>query len=49
MDYIVLFAGLAVLALLIALNLWDKRRRAKLTPAERRADDKTSEQDMQLW
>lgn len=41
--------GLLLIALLICANVWNARRRAKMTPAERDADDAEDRRETNIW
>lgn len=35
--------------LIVALNVWDFRRRRAMTPAERAADDEEARRELAIW
>jgi hypothetical protein len=41
--------GLGLIALITCINLWDRRRRSKMTAAERAADDEMTRQELAIW
>lgn len=48
-DILLAIFMVAFLGLIVALNVSEQRRRAKLTPEQRGAEDRETEREMQLW
>ena len=42
-------AALGAIAFVVWVNVWDRRRRAAMTPAERLADDEETRREMSIW
>jgi hypothetical protein len=47
-QHLYLFSAFVFLAL-VAINIWYWRRRQRMTPEERRAEDAATRSDTQLW
>jgi hypothetical protein len=49
-DDILLWLWVAVaIAAIIAVNVWSRRERRKMTPEQRRQDDEETRAEMQRW
>jgi hypothetical protein len=42
-------AGLTIIGLIVAANMWNARRRAAMTPAERAADEAKDQREANIW